>query len=73
MERFLNGLNYARNERKRSGITAFEPKQPEWFRHHYDELIAIGYEANQSTRGKLAKKVSGKHPAGKCIAKSCVL
>ncbi len=56
MEMLLKGLNHGRNERKRNGITAFEPEQLEQFSRRYDELVAMGYEANQSTRGRLAKK-----------------
>lgn len=56
MEMFLKGLNHARNVLKRRGGTAFEEKQLERFSQRYDELIATGYEANQSTKGKIAKK-----------------
>ncbi len=56
MEMFLKGLNHARNELKRRGSTAFEEKQLERFSQRYDELIADGYEANQSTKGRIAKK-----------------
>lgn len=56
MEMFLKGLDHARNELKRNGITAFKAEQLECFSRRYDELIAAGYEANQSTKGRLAKK-----------------
>lgn len=56
MEMFLKGLNHARNELKCRRGTAFEKKQLERFSQCYDELIAAGYEANQSTKGRIAKK-----------------
>lgn len=56
MEMFLKGLNHARTELKRRGSTAFEEKQLERFSQRYDELIAAGYGANQSTKGSIAKK-----------------
>ncbi len=56
MEMFLKGLDHGRNELKRKGITAFKAEQLERFSHRYDELIAAGYEANQDTKGRLAKK-----------------
>lgn len=56
MENFLRGLDHARNEAKRHGATAFSTEQLERFSLRYDELVAQGYEANKSTRGRLAKK-----------------
>lgn len=56
MEMFLKGLTYARKELNHSGISAFELEQLKRFSHHYDELIAMGYEANQSIPGKTSEK-----------------
>lgn len=56
MEMLLKGLDHARNELKRHGITAFSREQLERFGSRYDELISEGYKANKATRGKLAKK-----------------
>ena len=56
MEMFLKGLDHARNEVKHHGGEAFCPEQMERYSLRYDELIAQGYEANKSTRGRLAKK-----------------
>jgi len=56
MEMFLKGLDHGRNELKRKGITAFKAEQLERFSQRYDELIAAGYEANQNTKGRLAKQ-----------------
>jgi len=56
MEMFLRGLDHARNELERHGTTAFGRDQLERFSLRYDELVAQGYEANKSTRGRLAKK-----------------
>ena len=49
-------LDHGRNELKRRGITAFKAEQLERFSQRYEELIAAGYEANQTTKGRLAKK-----------------
>lgn len=56
MEMFLKGLDHGRNELKRKGITSFKAEQLERFSQRYDELTAAGYEANQNTKGRLAKK-----------------
>lgn len=56
MEMFLKGLNHARNELKRHGAVSFCAQQLDRFSLRYDELVAQGYEANKSTRGRLAKK-----------------
>ncbi len=56
MEMFLKGLDHARNELKRRGASAFRPEQLDRFNQRYDELIAAGYEANKSTKGRLARK-----------------
>ncbi len=56
MEMFLKGLDHARNELKRRGVPAFCPEQLERFNQRYDELVAAKYEANKSTKGRLARK-----------------
>ncbi len=56
MEMFLKGLDHARNELKRRGVSAFRPEQLERFNQRYDALIAAGYEANKCTKGRLARK-----------------
>ena len=56
MEMFLKGLDHARNEKKGHGATGFSVEQLERFSARYDELISEGYEANKTTKGKLAKQ-----------------
>lgn len=56
MEMFLKGLDHARNKRKRHGAAAFCEEQLKRFSLRYDELIAAGYEANKSTKGRLTRK-----------------
>jgi len=53
---FLNGMNHARNERKRNGYTSFTAEQLERYSQRYDELIATGLEENKQTKGRIAKK-----------------
>ncbi len=49
-------LKHARNERIRSGDTAFTDEQLARYESRYEELIGEGREANQTTKGLKAKK-----------------
>lgn len=56
MDQFLRGMDHARNERIRSGDTAFTDEQLARYESRYDELVVEGREANQKTKGRKAKK-----------------
>lgn len=53
---FMEGLNHARKELKKGGCTCFTQEQLAHFSARYDEIIANGFEANVTTKGRIAKK-----------------
>lgn len=53
---FLNGMNHARNERKRKGDTYFPQECLERYSRRYDEIVASGLEQNKLIKGRVAKK-----------------
>lgn len=53
---FLNGMNHARKELKTAGGTSFTPEQLERYSRRYDEIITMGLEQNEGTKGRIAKK-----------------
>lgn len=60
MKQFLIGMDHARKERMREGITAFSEEQLSRYEGRYDRLVAEGRERNKKTKGRLAKQEENK-------------